>query len=200
MHNNPLDPFLTPPLEYMRASFGRRFVAFLIDMLIMFLAASVVAVFLFSSGFSLSLLPPEELSTIRDIYSRANIDSEATETIIGIISAYSVSSIIIALIYMGIEATTAASPGKRVMGMVVTRISGQAADSALWTRRVIVKYLSTILGIFAHFPSLDWLGHIGSFYLILFYIGCLFALGDERLALHDRILQTAVMPKEDVQP
>jgi uncharacterized RDD family membrane protein YckC len=166
----------------------------------MFLAASVVAVFLFSSGFSLSLLPTEELSTIRDIYSRANIDSEATETIIGIVSAYSVSSIIIALIYMGIEATTAASPGKRVMGMVVTRISGQAADSALWTRRVIVKYLSTILGIFSHFPSLDWLGHIGLFYLILFYIGCLFALGDERLALHDRILQTAVMPKEDVQP
>lgn len=200
MHNNPFDPFLTPPLEYLRASFGKRFVAFIIDLLIMFLMSAVVAALLYSAGISLSFLPPEDVSQMEDLYRKANISSDVTQMIVGIVSAYSVSSIIVALIYMGIEATTAASPGKRIMGMVVTRISGQKGDTALWTRRVMVKYLSTILSIFSFFPGLDWFGHIGLFYAFLFYIGCLIALGDERLALHDRILQTAVMPKEDVQP
>jgi uncharacterized RDD family membrane protein YckC len=199
VHNNHFDPFLTPPVEYLRASFGKRLLAFVIDVLIVVVASLFLALAMYMAGIKWSLVQPKDVASISALYQQLGINTSTIRTVIDLVGAYSVSTIVATLLYMGIEATTAATPGKRIVGLVVTRIDGRPGDTALWTRRVIVKHLSTILAVIAVIPELSLFSGIGFFYSMLFYVGCFFALGEARLAMHDRILQTAVMPKDDVQ-
>ena len=100
--------------------------------------------------------------------------------------------------YTLIEGLTGASPGKRVMKITVARQDGVKGDTTLFLRRWAVKNLDKLLAFAALVPGLMFLDTVGDIIGLVIFVGCFFVLGIDRLALHDRIVQSAVFHQDDV--
>ena len=52
------------------------------------------------------------------------------------------------------------------------------------------------MGLFAWLTGIEMLGTVGVGLGLIVFIGCFFALGSGKQALHDMVLKTAVYPKD----
>ena len=101
--------------------------------------------------------------------------------------------------YSLIEGLGGASPGKLTMGYKIANQDASEGDTKLYLRRWAIKNLGAILTFIAFVPSLGFMESIGSLANFVIFLGCFAVLGQARLALHDRIAQTAVYHKDDIR-
>ncbi len=100
-----------------------------------------------------------------------------------------------------LEGLTGASIGKRIVKIKIGDAQGTKAGIGKLLLRYFMKQplylLLSLLGTFLDIQALDYIA-LG--YAIIWTIGCFFALGKQKQALHDMILRTAVYPKSVLQP
>lgn len=187
---------LPAPAE--RVGFGPRLGAWIIDLLLSLLFGILLGVLLQPLGVGMPESIQQNLAEARQMYDTFGVD-EAT---IGIVEAWypalTLGGIIAAIMYALIEGLSGASPGKRILGIVVANQDGTAGTTQVWMRRCLVKHVSAFLNIFTLLPVLAFVADIGSFLGFVVFVGCFFVLGQDRLALHDRIAATAIYDREDV--
>jgi uncharacterized RDD family membrane protein YckC len=195
------NPFGAPePIgrHHLRVGFGPRLAAYVIDMLGSALFGALLA-FLFLQ-LDVTTLPgmDEDLQTITDIYALFGLGGEFTDFMMKFIPALTLGSIIAAITYSLIEGMTGASPGKLVMSIRIAHPDGRAGSITLFLRRWAIKNISSILQFIALVPTLAFVDVIGGLLGLVIFVGCFFVLGQDRLALHDRIAQTAVYHRDDI--
>jgi uncharacterized RDD family membrane protein YckC len=96
------------------------------------------------------------------------------------------------VLYASLEAFTGASVGKRLVGLKIGTQDGRTAEVSVYLSRALLKHFNIILSILSLSTGLAIFEHIESSFGTLFLISCLSALGQDRLALHDKIIGTAV--------
>lgn len=106
---------------------------------------------------------------------------------------------LVGILYCLIEGLTGASPGKRILGLVVAYPDGTFADVRLWIKRACLKYSASLLGALVLITGLTELESVGNLVSLIVLLGCLGAFGASRLALHDIIAGSAVFYRRDTQ-
>ena len=182
-----------------RVGFGPRLGAWIIDLLLSLLFGIVLGVLLQPLNVGMPASISENLAAMQDMYEMLGVDAATISVVNAWYPALTLGGIIAAIMYALIEGLSGASPGKRILGIVVANQDGTAGTTRAWMRRCLVKHVSAFLNIFTLLPVLAFVADIGSFLGFVVFIGCFFVLGQERLALHDRIATTAIYHREDVQ-
>jgi len=151
-----------------RVGFGPRLGAFLIDVVIVIVISTIIG--WFSGSFS-----------------RPTSGMMAPST--GSIVAW-----IFGLAYWLIEGLTGASPGKRILKLIIRNQNGGPADQNTLLKRYVLKSSATILMLLGNITTLGFI--IGLSYLVglAVFVGCFLVLGQKRQALHDILAGTAVFP------
>jgi uncharacterized RDD family membrane protein YckC len=98
-----------------------------------------------------------------------------------------------------LELFAGTSPGKMAVGLVIAHADGRPGDARLWTRRWLIKNAGSLLSAVALIPVLAFVSLIATIMGGVLFIGCFLALGQDRMAFHDRLSQSAVFPKENIQ-
>lgn len=181
-----------------RVGFGPRLGAWIIDGLLGVLFGVLLGVLLQPLGIGMTETIAETLSELQDLYQMLGIDPATTAIVEAWYPALTLGGIIGSIMYALIEGLSGASPGKRILGLVVATHDGRTGTAALWMRRCVAKNISTFLQMFTLLPALAFIGEIGTWLGIVIFVGCFFVLGEERLALHDRIAGSAIFDREDV--
>lgn len=195
-----MEPSVSPPIEYLRIGFGRRLLAYAIDILIMLTLAVAVGIIIVATKISVPQFIADELADLFELYNALGIDAGAIRFMETMFGGMFLGSLVLGVIYPLIEGFTGASPGKRILDICVATPDGNQASVQTYLRRYVVKDLGKIMQLLSFFPTLGLLGGISSLYDLVFLVGCFFVLGANRMALHDMIAQTAVFHKLDVQP
>ena len=161
-----------------KATFGKRLVASILDW---------VAVFIFAMPCLILWLFPSMYADMQDF---ASPEMDALEVAVeGWQSGYigigiSIMTGILGLFYFLLEPFTGASPAKRLLRLQIAQQDGSPGDWRFFLLRAIVKNLAQLIR-----PISTALSGIVSFVMTL---GCLSALGEKKLALHDMIAKSAV--------
>ncbi|HKK51691.1 MAG TPA: RDD family protein [Myxococcota bacterium] len=170
-----------------RIGFGPRAGAVLIDMGLSFIGGTLIAILfggVLGAGAS-SLAGPG-----------AGSDSVDLAAIFGFIAGGTIGMTVFGVLYNLIEAFTGASPGKRVLGLVVGSAEGTAATQGTLMARYAVKNAQLLIALLAIVaPILAPLSPLAG---LVVFGGCFAALGVGRQALHDMIVKTAVYARRDL--
>lgn len=195
---NPFSQPSAPPIEYIRVGFGKRFVAYLIDGLI--LTTVMVGLGLLFMGLDLQNLGfvQEKVDQVLEIYKMLGVPRDLQSFVDSFLGAIITSGLVVGTLYPLIEGITGASPGKRILRIVIANPDGKVGSLPLFLKRAAIKNIGSILQLIAVLPALAFFETIGSIVGIVIFLGCFAALGASRLALHDLIAQTAVFHVEDV--
>ena len=196
------NPFGAPPsesVEYLRVGFGPRLLAYIIDILLTLIFASGLAVLFLQFDLSMTQIMSEQLNAITDMYELLGISESLTQMVVEFIPAMTLGGMIGGIMYALIEGLTGASPGKRILKIAIAHQDARAGDQSMWLRRFAIKNINTILQFFMLVPSLAFIDTIGDLFGLVIFFGCFMVLGQSRLALHDRIAQTAVYYREDIR-
>ena len=151
-----------------RAGFGIRVAASLIDVAIVLLPILVVMV----PGWYFWL--------------KLGSSERGAERLMGAIAS------VLLLAYSFSEVLFAGTPGKKFLKMRITNPDGSDASRAALTLRWLTKNSSNIWSLLAailNVPALDWLANLMA---LLIFIGCLMVLRESKLAWHDEWARTAV--------
>lgn len=181
-----------PPIEALRVGFGRRAGAFVIDRILEGSLAVVVGIVLLAMDMQLSMLESEQIEFFQSLYMFLGMSKSRAAELVDSLSFFMFSGTILAVAYPVIEGLTGRTPGKLALGLVVAHSDGQRGTMRLWMKRMFIKNISSYLGFLALLPALNFLNFLGTFLGLVIFIGCFFALGYDRLALHDRIAGTAI--------
>lgn len=188
--------FVQLPIEEKRVGFGKRFGALLLDGIISMIVP-LGAYFLLGTaldGFIDSSL--EATGALEDLSQPGVPDFAVSMSRFGV--AMGVLGGGFGLLYGLIEVFTGSTPGKMILGMVAANADGTRGNVALWAKRWLIKSAGTILSFIAAITFIQPLSWVGSLLSFGFLVGCFFALGNSKQALHDLIAGTAVFHKEDV--
>jgi len=175
-----------------RIGFGRRLGAFVIDVIIsMGLTFIVVSLWgtIFENFVDWSKFTDEVISQMNTIY------GNFTDTIIYM----SVAGSLISFLYFIIEGFTGYTIGKLMLGIQVGTQEGIPADQGKLMIRFAFKNISAIVGLIGIASMISIIGTIGSVLGFIIIIGCFFALGENKLALHDMLAKTAVYRKNELE-
>jgi uncharacterized RDD family membrane protein YckC len=194
-----MEPSVSPPIEYLRSGFGRRFLAYAIDILIMLTLAVAVGIIIVAAKITVPQFIVDELTDLFQLYNALGIDAGAIRFMETMFGGMFLGSLVLGVLYPLIEGFTGASPGKRILDICVATPDGYQATVQTLLRRYVVKDLGKIMQLLSFVPTLGLLNGISSLYDLIFIVGCFFVIGTNRMALHDMIAQTAVFHKLDVQ-
>jgi len=117
---------------------------------------------------------------------------------LGVVAGFAGAAILAAIgfvIYGLIEPFCAASPGKMVLGIKIGKADGARADASTLLLRYAIKNIVFVCAILAAITAVEAFEWIGALLGLAVFIGCFFALGKSKQALHDMIAKTAVYPK-----
>jgi uncharacterized RDD family membrane protein YckC len=106
--------------------------------------------------------------------------------------------IIVSAAYSLIELIWGTSPGKLTLGLRIAQSNGQRATRIDLAKRWSVKFIGDILKFMSFIAAIPIIGTIGGFLSFVVFFGYFAALADARMALHDRIAQTAVFRTRDI--
>lgn len=199
MSTNPFAGEYTPRIEDKRIGFGPRLVAAIIDGLATGLFTMVLAFMLMQFGVQATESMKDTLDEIVQIYEMFGVSQDIIQTVVDFIPAAVLAGMIAGIAYPLIEGLTGASPGKRVMKIRVARPDATKGDTSLYLKRYGVKNSARVLEFMSLIPALGFFDWISDVVGIVIFIGCLFVLGVDRLALHDRVAGTAVYHEDDVK-
>lgn len=160
-----------------RKGFGIRLLALIIDFLILAVIQVVLSLII--------------LGTLR--VSFGTVGSASDPAMAGRFRILQIVAGIVGLAYWSLEIVQARSVGKMLLGMTIGSENGvtPAAPSALGTR-YLLKQSPTIMNVIVAILGVSFLSLISTLVGLAFFIGCFFALGAKRQALHDMIAHTAV--------
>ncbi len=156
-----------------RQGFGIRFLAALIDWIILVIP-SVILSLAFGYGFRI----------------RFGVFADAQAAL-----AFNLLMSVLQLLYWATEIFWAASPGKRILGLKIANEDATPATQEKLIMRWAIKQSPAILGLFVFIlPGI--IGGLFSFLVmgvsLAIFIGCFLTLGQQRQALHDMLAHTAV--------
>jgi len=165
-----------------RAGFASRLGAYIIDAILMYTIQ-----FILLTAFDVPMTPPEG----------AGLDWVLNATPMHV-------NLLINLLVLGyilIEGLTGASPGKRLLGLVIGTTQGQRGDTGLLLTRIAIKYSAFIPGFLAIFlaEARPLLMAVSAIMGLIVLAGCTLALGSRRQALHDLIAKSAVYRAKDLR-
>jgi uncharacterized RDD family membrane protein YckC len=109
--------------------------------------------------------------------------------------AFALVSELINLGYWSTEIFMAASPGKKLLGLVIANEDGTSAPPDRLAMRWAIKHAPNILGLVIAIFPLGIRGILGWFNMLValaVFVGCFLTLGQARQALHDILAHTAV--------
>lgn len=175
-----------------RIGFGRRLGAFLIDFVISSGLAFIIvslAGSMFENFVDWSKFSDEVINQMGSIY------GNFTETIIYL----SVVGTLVSFLYFIVEGFTGYTIGKLILGIQIGTQEGKRADQSKLMVRFAIKNISTIVGLISTATMVSIIGTIGSILGFIVLIGCFFALGENKLAMHDMIAKTAVYRKAELE-
>ncbi len=87
----------------------------------------------------------------------------------------------------------ARTPGKMLLGIIIANADGSPAGTDVLLKRFLLKEGYNLLNFLALVLSISLLSTIGGLWSFVFLIGCFFALGEKKQALHDQIAKSAVL-------
>jgi uncharacterized RDD family membrane protein YckC len=164
-----------------RIGFGKRLGAFVLDGIFTVIAVGVV-------GYAL-----------KDLFvGLVPVDPNVPDELGGIIAAMTGAAGLCAVLYGLIEGLSGASPGKMILAIKIGTENSMSAERNTLLTRYALKTSSSIIGLLALILSVEILNTIGTVVGLIVFIGCFFALGAAKQALHDKIAHTAVYPEETI--
>lgn len=152
-----------------RIGFGPRFGAMLIDIVIIMVGMSILGI-LFGLG-AMGFLGG------------------------GSITGFSIGMILVALIpiaYSYTDVLMAATPGKKVLKLVIRNEDGSQADQQTLTKRWAFKNSSSLLQFLTALTTVELFTTLGGLAGLVVFIGCFFVFAEARQAFHDKFAKTAV--------
>jgi len=176
-----------------RVGFGRRFGAYMLDILIALVFGGFIAS-LAGEDLAQTFFAAElgEADSGLAMFAGSDIDIEAFRLKI---FGYSAGMSLMIVIFFILEGALGQSPGKMVLQIVNSNTAGTKLDaSKLWLRAAL-KYGSTLLSLIGGIVGLSFLGTIGSLWGLVIFIGFFFAFGDKKQTIHDMIAKTVVSRK-----
>jgi uncharacterized RDD family membrane protein YckC len=173
--------------ETRRADFGSRLGAYLLDGI--FSIAITIFIVLMFIGFDTAALM-QFIENIDDSNTLANALPFITYVAWGTTAS--------SLLYASLEVFTGASFGKRLVGIRIGTQDARTAETGTYILRGLLKNLNIILLMLTLLSGLSIFSSISDSFGLFFFVSCLFALGSDRLALHDKIFGTAVYKVTDL--
>jgi uncharacterized RDD family membrane protein YckC len=119
---------------------------------------------------------------------------------LGALAGMLIAAAVLGLVYFLIEGFTGYTLGKLMLGIRIANADGTQAPVSRLLLRWAVKnnnFLLTVLATATGVGLLATLGRVGG---LVIFVGCFLALGASKQALHDRICDTAVWPKNMIKP
>lgn len=177
----------------LRVGFGKRFLAALIDTLI--LAVLVLIFFKFSGFFESYLDFFREIGELGDTDAIKNLQDDFIR---GNRLNFAFPAILYLLYFLS-EVFTGASLGKYLLGLKIAKINGEPADSnSLWLR-YIVKNSGSLLTLLWVATMLQFFYILNSMFGFTIFFGFLLILGRNKQNLQDMVAKTAVFKVEDLE-
>jgi uncharacterized RDD family membrane protein YckC len=115
---------------------------------------------------------------------------------LGAIFGFIVAAVVISAVYFLLEGFTGYTVGKLILGIRIANADATAAPLTRLLGRFAIKNSNSILaflGLVAGTRALFSLGNVAG---LIVFVGCFLALGVNKQALHDRIMGTAVYPRD----
>ena len=119
---------------------------------------------------------------------------------LGALAGMLIAAAVLGLVYFLIEGFTGYTLGKLMLGIRIANADGTQAPVSRLLLRWAVKNNNFLLRVLALATSVRLLATLGSLGGLVIFIGCFLALGASKQALHDRICDTAVWPKNMIKP
>jgi uncharacterized RDD family membrane protein YckC len=89
--------------------------------------------------------------------------------------------------------------GKLILNIQIGNQDGTPTNQSKLMARFALKNISTLIGLISLAVMVSAIETIGSVLGFIVLIGCFFAIGDKKLALHDIIAKTAVFRKSELE-
>ncbi len=174
-----------------RIGFGRRLGAYIIDI-----------IFIFGIGFILSSLYSDFFEQFVDFSKMTEAQLEQMDSMYGnfsdIMLTISISIILASFVYNLVEGFLGYTVGKLMLGIQIGNQDGTPAEMGILMTRFAIKNISTVVGLVGLAVMVSVVSTISTVLGIVIIIGCFFALGEKKLALHDMIAKTAVFRKNEL--
>lgn len=125
----------------------------------------------------------------------AGADAAAAGAMVGILGAIAGASIgmgILSIGWVAWEGITGQALGKMLLKLRIKAGDGSTAGPDKLFTRAAIKYSSLLLGLIGGLTGIGIISQLGSLAGLVVFIGCFFALGQNRQALHDLVAKTAV--------
>lgn len=196
---NPFGTSSTPPIEFFRVGFGKRFLAALMDVLITLTVSLAVALIVMQSSFTLPGFITNEVESITQLYSLIGISSSITSLLTTLIGSFMLGITVVGALYPLIEGLTGASPGKRVLRITVANANGSIGNLSLFLKRWAIKNIGGLLQLVGLLTALGVIDIISNVMGFIIFVGAFAMFSNARMALHDIIAQSAVFHIDDVQ-
>jgi len=171
-----------------RIGFGRRFGALLLDAVFIGIISYFVGDTLLGL-LGISITVPDEIA-------------DANEAMAGMMESLTKSSAsagILTFLYFLTEVFMARTPGKMLLGIIIANADGSPAGTDVLLKRFLLKEGYNVLNFLALALSVSLLSSIGALWSFVFFIGCFFALGEKKQALHDQLVKSAVFKADAVK-
>lgn len=176
----------------LRIGFGRRFGAWIIDLISVSALTALLIMVLEYTGYFAS-----EGVSITDLATSANFLENMEKY-----TAFSITlmpfTVILSLLYYSTEIFLGASLGKLLLGIKIASETRYEADIQQLVIRYSTKHISTVMNLLALITSLMFLQSIGGILGIVVFFGCFAVLAEQKKALHDYIAKTAVYYKDEI--
>ncbi len=187
--------YVPPTMGYMppedpyalRVGFGKRFGAVLIDILIIGVIGGAIGYTM--QDFFIGMMPPPS--------GMEGLD-ESTVAMAQGAGGISLAISLFALLYSFVEMLTGASPAKHILGIIVAHDDRRAGDTALYIKRWFIKSIPSLVSLLGTLTAIGVISTLGMILSLALLVGCFFALGEKKQALHDMLAKTAVFHKADV--
>jgi uncharacterized RDD family membrane protein YckC len=174
-----------------RIGFGKRLGAWLLDLVI-------VAVLVGVAGSIVAGALGLATASLGDPSATASPEAMQGAMMGAVMAAMGVA-FVIGCIYFLIEGFTGYTLGKLILGIRVANEDGTLASVPTLLSRFALKNIGSVLGIVAIITGISFLNVLGNVGALIIFVGCFLVLGMSRQALHDRIVHTAVYPKNLVR-
>lgn len=195
---NPFGNPITPPIEYLRIGFGKRLVAYLIDALILVTITLGLGLLLMKFDAPIVGVVQEQIDQVMEVNKMIGVQRNLLSFVEGLLGGIMTAALVVGILYPLIEGITGASPGKRILRIVVANQNGAKGIVQLFLKRYAIKNLDSLLKLVALLPALGFVHTIGTVIGFVLFFGCFAVLGASHLALHDMIAKTAIFHVEDV--
>lgn len=179
-----------------KVGFGKRLLAFIIDMIICSIIGALLSIFTGNMLLEFFFETSQVNETAAAIESLgAGAQGELVNTIFSAASAIGLVGFLILIL----EGFTGQTPAKMLLGIKIANQDGTNANTNILFLRTFLKNISSVLSLVAIILAIPIVKTIGSFFGFIIFIGCFFALGSSKQSIHDMISKTAVFKIADLK-